>query len=57
MACEQMESHLEHAQEAIYTTKVGTKSLKDKLIKTMETQWNGTFNLIGQSLLKKLWHC
>lgn len=43
----------EAAKEAISSNPIGGVTLKDQLIKWMEARWNGTFSLIGQSLLKK----
>ncbi len=53
MVFEQLLKNKEAAYDAISSSPVKQSLLKDKLIEMMEKRWNGTFNLIGQSLLKK----
>lgn len=50
MLFKQLSSNKEAAKEAISSSSVGQDSFKDKLIKLMESRWNGTFALIGQNL-------
>ena len=53
MVFEQLLKNKEAACDAISSSPVKQSLLKDKLIEMMEKRWNGTFSLIGQSLLKK----
>ena len=54
MAFEQLLRNREAAYDSISSASVGKVAFKNKLINLMEKRWNGTFALIGQSLLKKL---
>jgi serine/threonine-protein kinase HipA len=47
MLCKQLNHHRDAAKEAVFSAHVGSSAFKDKLIKLMETRWNGTFALIG----------
>ena len=49
----QLSRNKDTAKDAIASSKFGDVVFKDKLIKLMESRWNGTFALIGQALLKK----
>lgn len=53
MLFKQLSRNKEAAKEAIVSSSVGQPSFKDKLIKLMESRWNGTFALIGQTLSVK----
>ncbi len=54
MIIKQLMRNKEAAKIAIMDDKhIGTTEFKNKLIKLMETRWNATFSLIGQTLLKK----
>lgn len=50
----QLERNKESAKQAIFAAGFGKKTLKDQLIKLMETRWNGTFASIGQNWSMKL---
>jgi serine/threonine-protein kinase HipA len=54
MAAKQLSDNLEKAKDAIAESPYGINPLKNKLINFMEKRWNGTYDLIGQNLLKKL---
>lgn len=45
--------HLPNALKAIEKSDIGTKDLRQKLIKTVETRWRGTFASTGQILFTK----
>ncbi len=49
----QLSRNKDAAKDAIASSRVGDIAFKNKLIKLMESRWNGTFALIGQTLLKK----
>ena len=54
MIIKQLMRNKEAAKIAITDDKhIGTIEFKNKLIKLMETRWNATFSLIGQTLSKK----
>ena len=47
MLCKQLNNHKGAAKEAVFSADVGNLDFKEKLIKLMDTRWNGTFALIG----------
>lgn len=49
----ELEKNLDKAKDVIFENSVGTKDIKDKLIKRIDKRWNGTFASIGTTLLKK----
>jgi len=53
MLIQQIHKNINTAKGAIATAPFGEQVLKDQLIQLMETRWNGTFALIGKTLLKK----
>ena len=53
MMVKQLDKNREAAKAAIMHAEFGDMGLKNKLIKMMDTRWNGTFALIGQTLSKK----
>ena len=53
MAVEGLHKNLGAAKQAISDAEFGSDNLKNNLIKLMDKRWNGTFTLIGQTLLKK----
>ena len=53
MACEKLAKRKDAALDAINQNELGTKTMKDDLLRSVEKRWNGTFNLIGQALSKK----
>jgi serine/threonine-protein kinase HipA len=54
MAIEDLGKNRNAAKEAIIAeTQIGSADLKNQLIHLMDTRWNATFALIGQTLLKK----
>ena len=53
MAVSELKDNLEAAKHAAETAIDQHDSLKNKIIKMMETRWNATFNLIGPQLSKK----
>lgn len=52
-AIEQLEKNIPKAQDAVYSSPLGSSHLKDQLIQHMEKRWNGTFSLIGKILSMK----
>ena len=54
MLIQKLQKNMPAAKQAITEAPIGSSAFKNQLIKLMETRWNGTFALIGQSLLKKL---
>lgn len=50
MAIQELSARLEKAKEAIAGATHGTELIKDNIINLMEKRWNGTYDLIGQSL-------
>lgn len=48
-----IQHNLEAAEQAINDSAIGSETLKIQLIKLMRKRWNGTFTLIGKTLLKK----
>lgn len=53
MAAMELAKNREAAKDAINDAPIGTKKLRNKLIKMMDKRWNGTFSLIGKALSKK----
>ena len=53
MAAMELAKNREAAMDAISDAPIGTKKLRNKLIKLMDKRWNGTFSLIGKALSKK----
>ena len=53
MALDGLSKNLDVAKQAISDAKFGSDNLKNSLIKLMEKRWNGTFALIGKTLLVK----
>ena len=53
MAAMELAKNREAAKDAINDAPIGTKKLRNKLIKLMDKRWNGTFSLIGKALSKK----
>ena len=53
MAVEGLAKNTEAAKDTINEAPLGSKNLKNNLIKLMEKRWNGTFSLIGKALLSK----
>lgn len=53
MLIKQLTYTKEVAKEAIFSAPISAPFLKDSLIQHMEKRWNGTFSLIGQTLLMK----
>ena len=54
MAIDQLDQKRNHAIQKILESKIGSSSLKDKLIDWIEKRWNGTYALIGKKLSRKL---
>jgi serine/threonine-protein kinase HipA len=54
MAVESLGKRLEAAKEAIMSSDAGNLQLRKRLAEVLQKRWNGTFNLIGQRLSKKL---
>ncbi|MBN9413010.1 MAG: HipA domain-containing protein [Candidatus Paracaedimonas acanthamoebae] len=53
MLFKQLERNKSDAKDAILSAPVGDDNIKNQLIKLMDTRWNGTFALIGQTLSMK----
>ena len=53
MAIDHLTGNVDAAKEVIFESEVGTDRIKEQLIKWIEKRWNGTYTLIGTSLLKK----
>jgi serine/threonine-protein kinase HipA len=53
MLFRQLSRNKEAAKDVISSSPVGDTKFKDKLIKLMDTRWNGTFALIGQTVSMK----
>ena len=47
MLCKQLSNNKDNAKEVVFSANIGSKDFKEKLIKLMDTRWNGTFALIG----------
>jgi serine/threonine-protein kinase HipA len=47
LLCKQLNNNKDKAKEVVFSADVGSKDFKEKLIKLMDTRWNGTFALIG----------
>ncbi|MBY0545509.1 MAG: hypothetical protein K2Q14_08205 [Gammaproteobacteria bacterium] len=56
MAIAQLSKNIEIAKQRIVDAPIATPLLKNNLIQLLEKRWNGTFALIGQTLLKKQSH-
>jgi serine/threonine-protein kinase HipA len=54
MLIQRLLKNMPAAKQAITEALIGSSAFKNQLIKLMETRWNGTFALIGQSSSKKL---
>ncbi len=53
MAVNGINKNIDAAKQAISEAEFGSSKLKNNLITLMEKRWNGTFALIGKTLLKK----
>lgn len=53
MLFKQLEHNKSDAKDAILSAPIGDDITKNQLIKLMDTRWNGTFALIGQTLSMK----
>lgn len=53
LAYDQLAANMDAAKEAVLFASFGAQPLKDQIIDVMEKRWNGTFSLIGQTLLQK----
>ena len=53
MAVEGLAKNVQAAKERVAQADAGSEHLKNALINLMEKRWNGTFALIGQTLLNK----
>ena len=53
MAYERLASRKDAMLDAINEDNLGTKAMKNNLLKLVKKRWNGTFNLIGPALSKK----
>jgi serine/threonine-protein kinase HipA len=46
MCLEQLDKNVPSAIEAILASEIGSKTLKEKIVKVMKARWNGTFKII-----------